>query len=100
MLSCTILTGASPEMGSGGSLDELAQLHDRIPLAMTPQMSQEWITPGQLTADEAEVLVSRVRTEAFDVASGWEIYPVDRAVGNVRNDAPQLMEPFPMIPEL
>lgn len=94
VLSCTILTGPSPEVGAGGSLDELAQLHDRIPLPMTPQMSQEWITPGQLTTDEAEVLVDRVRAEAFDVASGWEIYPVDKAVGNVRSNGPQLMTPL------
>lgn len=103
VLSCTILTGPSPEVGSatsegpGGSLDQLAHLHDRMPLAMTPQMTQEWIAPGKLAADEAQVLVDRVRTEAFDVASGWDIYPVDKAVGNVRNEGPQLLEPLPSV---
>lgn len=94
VLSCTILTGASPQTGAGGSLDELAQLHDRIPLAMHPETQQDWLSPGKLTADEAEAMVERIRTESFDVAAGWEVYPVDRAVGSVRNEGPQLMEPI------
>lgn len=94
VLSCTILTGPSPETGQGDTLDELAQLHDRIPLAMSPETAQHWLSSGRLSADEAEALVERIRAESFGVVADWEVYPVDRAVGSVRSEGPQLMEPI------
>lgn len=99
VLSCTILTGPSPEVGQGGVLDELAQLHDRIPMAMSPQTTQEWITPGALTPEVSAGLVEHVRGQAHEVAAAWELYPVGRAVGSVRSEGPQLMEPLPKLPD-
>src|SRR5699024_9590449 len=72
----------------------LAQLHDRIPLAMSPDTGQHWLNSGRLTAAEAEALVERIRAESFGVVADWEVYPVGRAVGSVRSEGPQLMEPI------
>ncbi|MCH8559199.1 SOS response-associated peptidase [Nesterenkonia sp. LB17] len=97
ILSCTILTGPSPETTDDGVLSELAALHDRIPLAMTEEFAAQWIHPGEKTPEELEVLLEQLRGEIPEAASGWEIYEVDPAVGNVRNNGPQLLEPTPTL---
>lgn len=94
VLTCTILTGPSPDLGQSGVLNELAELHDRIPLPMGPEMLQSWLSPAKLSAEESQALVEDVRAQAFDVAAGWSVYPVDKAVGNVRNNGAQLLEPI------
>lgn len=91
VLSTTILTGPSPDPGDGGVLDELADLHDRMPLAMNLETFRAWITPGKLEKPDAETLVEQVRAGAYDVAAGWEIYPVDKAVGNTRSSGAALL---------
>ena len=95
VLSTTILTGASPEVGAEPKiLDELAGLHDRLPLPMSTAMMQEWLSAGEVTKDEATHLVDAVVAGAYDVAAEWEMYPVDPIVGSVRNNGSQLIEPF------
>ncbi|MDR5711382.1 SOS response-associated peptidase [Nesterenkonia flava] len=93
ILSCTILTGPSPDHGHAGLLGELAGLHDRMPLPLSPETVEDWIKPGDLDKTDAETLVERVRGEALSVAADWEIYEVSRDVGNVRNNHPGLLEP-------
>lgn len=118
VLSTTILTGAAPEQASpgssslsssspetarvaqesgvadqGGVLSQLAQLHDRMPLAMTEETAARWMRPADLSRDEAEALVMTVREEADAVACTWTITEVGTAVGNVRNDSPELTAP-------
>ncbi|MDS2171777.1 SOS response-associated peptidase [Nesterenkonia sp. CL21] len=120
VLSVTILTGPSPQPaeadddGATGAVEddgaavaaddegaaqgeavltELAGLHDRLPLAMSPQSAAEWITPGERSKQEMEVAVGALRTDAVQVARGWRIHEVDRAVGNVRHDSPELIRP-------
>ncbi|HIW98771.1 MAG TPA: SOS response-associated peptidase [Candidatus Nesterenkonia stercoripullorum] len=88
VLSTTILTGPSPE-----SSPQLAQLHDRMPLAMAEETATQWMSPGELPRDETEALVDRVRAEAETVAGRWTITEVGSAVGNVRNDSPELTAP-------
>ncbi|EXF24707.1 hypothetical protein BG28_04635 [Nesterenkonia sp. AN1] len=97
ILSCTILTGPSPEITEDGVLSELGALHDRIPLAMTAEFAATWIHPGEKTPEELEVLLEQLRGEITEVASAWEIYEVDPAVGNVRNNGAQLLEPAPTL---
>ncbi|MFD1345297.1 SOS response-associated peptidase [Nesterenkonia halotolerans] len=109
ILSCSILTGPSPETaddeaaggqaagGQAGVLTDLADLHDRIPLAMTPEFAAQWIQPGDKSPEELEVLLEQLRTEILEVASGWEIYEVDPGVGNVRNNGPALLDPVPTL---
>ena len=92
--SCTILTGASPEHGSGGVLDELAGLHDRLPLPLDEDVRDVWLAPERLEKADVAGLVEQVRSQAFEVASRWEIYEVSRDVGNVRNNSPALLQPI------
>ncbi|GAA1139578.1 SOS response-associated peptidase [Nesterenkonia lutea] len=99
ILSCTILTGPSPETGQAadGVLSELAELHDRIPLAMTPEFAAQWIHPGEKSPDELDVMIEQLRGDILTVAADWEIYEVDPDVGNVRNNGPELLTPAPTL---
>ena len=101
ILSCTVLTGPSPEKNhqqkDDDVLTELGELHDRIPLAMTPEFTADWIRPGYKSADELEVMLEELRHGILEVAAGWEIHEVDPGVGNVRNNGPRLLEPVPTL---
>jgi len=91
LLSTSILTTDSPPEGyADGMLAELTALHDRVPLPMDCKTMETWLDPQ---ADDAAALVGLVRAGAHDVAEGWRIDAVGTAVGNVRNDSPELIEP-------
>ena len=75
-------------------MNELAGLHDRLPLPMSPAMTNDWLSAGDVSKAEATHLVDAVLADAYNVASEWEMYPVDPAVGSVRNNGPELIEPF------
>ncbi|GAA1348800.1 SOS response-associated peptidase [Falsarthrobacter nasiphocae] len=90
VLSCTILTMASPDQDEPGVLGELGRLHDRLPVPLDPAFFDEWLDPEN---DDAELLVDTATAAAFDVASGWTMHEVGPAVGNVRNNGPELTEP-------
>lgn len=95
VLSTTMLTGPSPQPGSQPKiLDELAGLHNRLPLPMSRSMMDAWLGAGTVTKAEAAHLVDEVVAGAYEVASTWEMYPVSPAVGAVRNNGPELIEPF------
>ncbi|MEV4414626.1 SOS response-associated peptidase [Catellatospora sp. NPDC049609] len=73
-LSCTIVTTAA--------LGELARVHDRMPLLLAPEQWEQWLhAPADpaLLAPPGQAYLSRL-----------EIRPVGAAVGNVRNDGPEL----------
>ncbi|WP_187770620.1 SOS response-associated peptidase [Cognatilysobacter lacus] len=63
---------------------ELAAIHDRMPLILAPETFNEWLhgTPEQ-------AMSIALMTPEAPVAA----HPVDRAVGNVRNDRPDLIDP-------
>lgn len=69
----------------GGLLD----IHDRRPIVLTPSMAREWVAVDT-TPERAEdiALNHALPAEAFE----W--YPVERAIGNVRNEGPQLILPL------
>lgn len=92
IISTTTLTGPSPT-GDDEVLRELGALHERTPLAMTPEMADQWMKPAELEDDELDALIELVRAGIGDVARGWEVYEVDPAVGNVHNDGAGLLEP-------
>jgi putative SOS response-associated peptidase YedK len=77
--SCTIITGAPNE--------KVAELHDRMPVMLAPDVWEAWLDPdnhdlgalqGLLVPAPADVLVLR---------------PVSTAVNTVTNDGPELIEP-------
>ena len=83
MYSCTILTTEA--------LGPLRAVHHRMPLVVPPEKLDAWLDPGVIT-DPLDLVDT-------DELTAWaetiEIRPVSRAVSNVRNDRPELLEPVP-----
>lgn len=91
LLSTTILTCPSPPVDFGSEiLDELHGLHDRLPIPLAKDALAEWLDPENKKADQ---LVEMARSDAYEVAAQWSLREVDAAVGNVRNNGPELIEP-------
>ncbi len=59
-----------------------APIHDRMPVILTPEDWPRWLA----TADDRKTLL-----HAFP-ADHMECWPIGQAVGNVRNDGPELIE--------
>lgn len=78
--SCTIITTEANEL--------LGALHDRMPVIVAEQDWPAWL--GELAADEA-ALKALLRPYPSERMKLW---PVGRAVGNSRNDGPELAEPL------
>lgn len=78
LVSCAIVTSAPNEL--------MAPLHDRMPVILEPEDEGRWLGPG---ADEEE-LVGLLDPRPWPEMG---LRPVSRAVNDVRNDGPQLLEP-------
>lgn len=83
LLSTTIVTMPSPPDG------ELATLHDRLPVPLGRDALAGWLDPA--TKDAGPLLASALE-EAWELAGEWVLDPVGSAVGNVRNNGPELIE--------
>lgn len=68
------------------ALGELARVHDRMPLVLPPQRWEEW-----LTATVSDALLTPAPLAYLE---SIEIRPVGAAVGDVRNDGPDLIRPI------
>ncbi len=67
--------------------DDLGRIHDRMPMCVHPEQWDEWLDPQQHDGAEAVGLLT-------PAAPGWlTADPVSRAVNNVRNNGPELIEP-------
>lgn len=77
LLTCTIITTAAR--------DDMRELHDRQPVMLTADQREAWLHPDSAPAD----LFNAIAAPAPDLQ--W--HAVDRAVGNVRNNEPDLVEP-------
>jgi putative SOS response-associated peptidase YedK len=78
MRSATIITTqAGPDM----------PIHDRQPVVLEPDAWEHWLDPGVTDRDELEPLL-RSGVEGTLVHG-----PANRAVGNVRNNGPEMLEP-------
>jgi putative SOS response-associated peptidase YedK len=70
--------------------DDVGRIHDRMPLLVEPSRYAEWLDPA---VDDADTL----RGLLVPAAPGrLTAYPVDKAVNNVRNNGPQLVDPLPL----
>ncbi|TIC88810.1 SOS response-associated peptidase [Nocardioides sp. GY 10113] len=78
--TCTVLTTDAP--------DDLGRIHDRMPLLVPRERRDAWLSPETGKDDLAGLLVPAQQT-------GLVAYPVSTAVGNVRNNGPELVEPLP-----
>ena len=79
--TCTVLTTDAP--------DDLGKIHDRMPLLVTRDNRDAWLDPGTEKDRLLDLLVPAQQT-------GLQAYPVSPAVGNVRNNGPELVEPLPL----
>ena len=82
VISFTILTTTAE--------DALGHLHDRMPLIVEKDSYQQWLDPApQPTGELLSLLVPAApgRLDAF---------PVSKAVGNFRNNGPELIKPLPV----
>ena len=66
----------------------LVDIHDRRPLVLTPEAAREWMRQDLTGAEAAEI--ARVGSVSADDFT-W--HAVSRAVGNVNNQGPALIEP-------
>jgi putative SOS response-associated peptidase YedK len=80
LLSATTLTK--------DSAPELAHIHDRNPVLLSPATFEAWIDP-HIEGDQE--LLDAVAGESDIVAGEAEFYAVDQAVGAVRNNSPELI---------
>jgi putative SOS response-associated peptidase YedK len=78
LISCTIITAAA--------VGELAEIHDRMPLALPRPVWDRWLDPA--VEDPSDLLAG------WDEARGehLELRPVGADVGNVANNGPGLIE--------
>ncbi len=84
VLSFTILTR--------DAIGHLGSIHDRMPLFLDADFADAWLDPT--TENVGDILDAAVDA-APDVAAGLADHIVSKAVGNVRNDSPELIEPAP-----
>jgi putative SOS response-associated peptidase YedK len=73
--------------------NELVQpMHDRMPVIMPEKDYDRWLEPG----DPDRPPIDLLRPFDADKMLAWK---VDKAVGNVKNDRPELIEPASAAPE-
>jgi putative SOS response-associated peptidase YedK len=77
--TCTVLTTQAE--------DSLGHIHDRMPLMVERDRWSQWLDPR--TGGELSLLVPAA-------PGSLEAHPVSPAVGNVRNNGPELVEPLPL----
>ena len=82
--TCTVITT--------DAADELGHIHDRTPLLVPREEWDRWLDPE--VEDPGEHLLMPAVGGALDA------WPVGTAVGNVRNDGPELVEPLGPEPTL
>lgn len=82
VLSFTILTRES--------IGNLGSVHDRMPLFLDPDHADAWLDP---TTDNVRDVLDAAIDAAPAVAETLDDHVVSKAVGNVRNDGPELIEP-------
>ncbi len=77
--TCTVITTAPNE--------DMDEIHDRMPVVIELADAGDWLDVGPAGPDERLHLIRPAR------AGTLQHYGVDPAVGSVRNDGPQLIEP-------
>ena len=64
-----------------------SEVHDRMPVILDPDSARHWLSLSIRKEDALGLLQTYP-------ADGMDMYQVDRAVGNVRNDFPELIAPL------
>ncbi|KPB24124.1 Uncharacterized protein AC516_3640 [Pseudomonas amygdali pv. sesami] len=86
--------GLEPHDGDGfviitsASDSGMVDIHDRRPVVLTAEDARAWLD-SETTPQKAEALAK----EHSRIVDDFEWFPVGRAVGNVRNQGPELIQP-------
>lgn len=80
VLTCSILTK--------DSAPNLAAIHDRNPVMLSPDSLAAWMAPDFQTSPE---LLLALASESDEVAEQLQFHEVSEAVGNVSNNSPELI---------
>ncbi|MWV50303.1 SOS response-associated peptidase [Rathayibacter sp. VKM Ac-2803] len=83
LLSATILT----RPGAGA----VAEVHERMPVLLQPELIEDWLDPNAV-ADGS--LLRAASDGAGELAEELDVTPVGDAVGSVRSNGPELIEPL------
>ena len=79
LLTCTIITQQATDL--------LGEIHDRNPVVVPPELRTQWLDCSSGEAVTASLLLERVPEARL------EPYVVSAAVGSVKNNGPELIEP-------
>jgi putative SOS response-associated peptidase YedK len=71
---------------TGPALGPLAEIHDRMPLAVSRELLEPWLDQDVRGPDQVRSLLD------LEHAPDWVARPVGAGVGNVRNNGPELIE--------
>lgn len=82
--TCTVITRAAP--------DTLGHIHDRSPVLVPPAMHEDWLDCSDGAAERADALLAQIPPPHLEPRQ------VSPAVGNVRNDSPELIAPVAEAP--
>ena len=80
--TCTVLTTTAE--------DSLGQIHDRMPLMLSPEKYDAWLDPRNNSKDDLLALLEPAAPGRL------EAYPVSKLVSNVKNNGPELVDPLPL----
>lgn len=69
----------------------LARVHDRMPLVLPRSAWDAWLDPD--SGSDAESVAALLAPPSAELVAALDIRPVSRAVNNVRNNGPELLEP-------
>jgi putative SOS response-associated peptidase YedK len=78
--SFTIITGAPNPLGE--------PIHDRMPVILEPEDYGRWLGEEEASADDLRSLLRPYPYEPM------RVYPIGPAVGNVKNEGPELIAPI------
>lgn len=79
------------------AVGELAQVHDRMPLLLPPSAWDAWLDPD--TPAEDGSVAAWLAPPSDELVGSLELRPVSPLVNSVRNNGPQLLEPFTDVAE-
>ncbi|WP_432543249.1 SOS response-associated peptidase [Kineococcus sp. SYSU DK002] len=72
----------------------LDRLHERMPLVVPRDLRDAWLDPSLDDADDVRSLLGAVPRDLF-LGGALRAHPVPAAVGDVRNQGPELLDPVP-----
>lgn len=80
---------------AAASDEGMVDIHDRIPLVLTPEQAREWIDP-ETSVERAK----KIALEHCRPVTDFRWYKVRKDVANVRNQGPHLIQPLSLVEDV